>query len=206
MPDVSAIVVFVVALLISAGSPGPSIAAMVSRVVTKGWQDVVPFVAAMWIGEVIWMTLAVAGLAAVADIYAWAFTLIKYCGVAYLVYLAWQMWTAPTSGTAELQAPEAKNNFKMFLAGFAVTMGNPKIVIFYMALLPTLIDLKNITIAGWLILSVVTLVTLACIDIAYIMLASRARRYLQSPRALRLSNRIGATAMGGAAAFITAKS
>ena len=206
MLDISAIAVFIVALLISAGSPGPSIAAMVSRVITKGWQDIAPFVAAMWIGEVIWMTLAVAGLAALADTFAWAFMLIKYCGIVYLIYLAWQMWTASTATETGAQAPQTKSSFKMFLAGFSLTMGNPKIVVFYMALLPTLVDLQNITIAGWLVLSAITIGILACIDITYIILASRARRYLQSPRALRWSNRIGATAMGGAAAFIAAKS
>lgn len=206
MLDISAVLVFALALLISAGSPGPSIAAMVSRVIAKGWQDIAPFVAAMWIGEVIWMTFAVAGLAALADTFSWVFVIIKYCGIAYLLFLAWQMWHAPTNTASVSDAPQTKDRLKMFLAGFSVTMGNPKIVVFYMALLPTLVDLQNITIAGWAVLSMITLGVLAMIDLTYIALATRARGYLKSPRAVRLTNRIGATAIGGAAVAIAAKS
>src|SRR3546814_9022647 len=65
--DLSALLLFAGALLIAAGSPGPSIAALVARVVTAGWRGVLPFIAAMWIGEAIWLSLAVWGLAAVAE-------------------------------------------------------------------------------------------------------------------------------------------
>ena len=62
----SALVVFALALLVAAGSPGPSIAALVARVLTNGLRDVLPFLAAMWLGEVLWLTVAVTGLAVVA--------------------------------------------------------------------------------------------------------------------------------------------
>src|SRR3546814_15396158 len=93
--DLSALLLFAGALLIAAGSPGPSIAALVARVVTAGWRGVLPFIAAMWIGEAIWLSLAVWGLAAVAESLHLLFTVIKYAGVAYLLYLAWRMWFAP---------------------------------------------------------------------------------------------------------------
>src|SRR3546814_1925157 len=69
--------------------------ALVARVVTAGWRGVLPFIAAMWIGEAIWLSLAVWGLAAVAESLHLLFTVIKYAGVAYLLYLAWRMWFAP---------------------------------------------------------------------------------------------------------------
>ena len=52
----SALLVFAVTLLVAAGSPGPSIAALVARVLTSGVRDVLPFLAAMWLGEVLWLT------------------------------------------------------------------------------------------------------------------------------------------------------
>jgi threonine/homoserine/homoserine lactone efflux protein len=57
--------VFALTLLVAAGSPGPSIAALVARVLTNGLRDVLPFLAAMWIGEAIWLSFAVGGLAIV---------------------------------------------------------------------------------------------------------------------------------------------
>lgn len=63
---------------------------------SRGARDVLPFLAAMWIGEGIWLTCAVLGLAAIAETFHAAFVAIKWLGVAYLLYLAWKMWFAPT--------------------------------------------------------------------------------------------------------------
>ncbi len=65
--ELLSVAIFAGALLLNAGTPGPSIAALVSRVITSGWRDVIPFVAAMWIGEVIWLTMAMAGLTALTQ-------------------------------------------------------------------------------------------------------------------------------------------
>ena len=54
----SGLLVFALALIVAAGSPGPSIAALVARVLTNGFRDVLPFLAAMWIGEALWLTCA----------------------------------------------------------------------------------------------------------------------------------------------------
>jgi threonine/homoserine/homoserine lactone efflux protein len=92
----SGLLVFALALIVAAGSPGPSIAALVARVLTNGFRDVLPFLAAMWIGEALWLTCAVAGLAVVAHSFALMFIALKFAGVAYLLFLAWKMWFAPT--------------------------------------------------------------------------------------------------------------
>jgi threonine/homoserine/homoserine lactone efflux protein len=203
--ELSALVIFALALAIAAGSPGPSIAALIARVLVRGWRDVAPFVAAMWLGEALWLVLAVLGLAALAETFHWAFLVVKYCGVAYLLYLAWQMWRAPVAVGAARIAPRAGHPLRMFLAALTVTLGNPKIMAFYLALLPTIIDLGGVTALGLLELSLTMLVVLAAVDIAWIALAERARRLLTSPRALRAANRVSATLMGGAAAAIAAR-
>jgi threonine/homoserine/homoserine lactone efflux protein len=269
--DLSALLIFAGALLLAAGPPGPSIAALVARVIARGWRDVLPFAAAMWIGEALWLTLAVYGLAALAETLHGAFLAVKYLGVGYLLYLAWKMWHAPVAATphrsasagASPEAPAAKagasasatpnglpreagasasatpngrsreagasasataegpavegssaqrpasrgssrsgSGRAMFLAGLAVTLGNPKIMVFYLALLPTIIDLAGITLLGWLELTATMLVILAAIDLGYIALAARARLLLKSPRALRIANRASATLLGGAAATL----
>lgn len=203
--ELSALFIFALALLVAASSPGPSIAALVARVLVRGWHEVAPFVAAMWIGEAIWLITAAVGLAALAETFYWAFVVVKYCGVIYLLYLAWHMWHTAVADGAVGKAPRAGSPLRMFLAGLAVTLGNPKIMAFYLALLPTIIDLDGITAFGLLQLALTMLVVLAAVDIAYVALAARARLLLRSPRALRLVNRISATAMGGAAAAIASR-
>jgi len=200
----TSILVFAAALFVAAGSPGPSIAALVARVLSKGWRNVLPFIAAMWVGEAIWLSLAVAGLAAVAESFQAVFTAIKWIGVAYLLYLAWKMWFAPAN-VGDEDLPESRSATKMFLAGLTVTLGNPKIMIFYVALLPSIIDLAGVTIIGWAELVAAMLIVLAAVDLAWMALAAKARQFLKSPRAVKIANRISASTMAGAAAAIATR-
>jgi threonine/homoserine/homoserine lactone efflux protein len=202
--DVSVLLVFAGTLVVSAGSPGPSIAALVSRVLTRGFRDVLPFLAAMWLGEVLWLTLAVAGLTAIAESFHLLFVAIKWAGIAYLLYLAWKMWTAPTD--VDPSAPLAdRSPRRMFLAGMAVTLGNPKIMVFYLALLPSLVNLNAITLLGWAQLTLTLLIVLISIDLSWALLAFKARGFLRSPRSVRIANRAGATMMVGAATAIATR-
>ncbi len=198
------LIIFAGALLVAAGSPGPSIAALVARVVARGPRDVLPFLAAMWTGEAIWLTLAVWGLASIAGSFQLVFAIIKWVGVGYLVFLAWSMWTAPTEISAD-DLPDRGSAWKMFAAGMAVTLGNPKIMVFYLALLPTILDLGRLTVVGWGELVATMLAVLIVIDGVWVLMAAQARQLLRSPQATRAANRCGAGIMAAAAAAIASK-
>ncbi len=202
--DLIALTVFALALVLNSGSPGPSILALVSRVIARGWRDVMPFVAAMWIGEVLWLTMAMLGLSELAERFHEGFLMLKYAGVAYLLWLAWRMWHEPVATEAH-DLPKRSGRWPMFAAGMALTLGNPKIVVFYLALLPTLIDLQTVSFDLWAVVAAITVVCLAAVDLCWIALAHRARALLRTPRAVRVANRIGATAMCGAAAAIASR-
>jgi threonine/homoserine/homoserine lactone efflux protein len=196
--DLSALLIFAGTLALMAGSPGPSIAALVARVIGRGYQGVVPFLAAMWLGEAIWLALAVFGLAVIAETFHLAFLVIKYVGLAYLAYLAYKMWTAPVA-VKEDELPSSDSSFRLFFTGLAITLGNPKIMMFYMALLPTIIDLAHVSLVGWGELTLTMFVVLAAVDLGYVLLAGRARALIRSAKAMRLANKCSAVAMGGAA-------
>jgi threonine/homoserine/homoserine lactone efflux protein len=202
--SLSSLLIFAGALIVAAGSPGPSIAALVARVISKGWRDVLPFLAAMWVGEAIWLSLAVFGLAFVAQTFHLAFVVVKWAGVAYLAWLAWKMWTAPVA-VREGELPKNDSPAKLFAAGMAVTLGNPKIMMFYLALLPTIIDLAAVTVVGWVELTVTMALVLVAIDLAWTFAAAQARLMLKSRRAMKIANRISATTMAGAAAAIATR-
>jgi len=201
---VSALLIFAGALLVAAGSPGPSIAALVARVISSGYRSVLPFLAAMWIGEAIWLCLAASGASYIAQSFHSVFVVLKYLGVAYLLYLAWKMWTAPTA-VKDGDLPKADSSWRLFATGMAITLGNPKIMVFYLALLPSLIDLSGITVLSIAELVAVMMLVLIAVDLAWVIAAARARRWLKSSRAMRIANRVSATAMGGAAIAIAAK-
>jgi threonine/homoserine/homoserine lactone efflux protein len=198
-------VLFGTALLIAAASPGPGIAAIVARVLGRGTQGAVAFSSGVAIGDVVWLTFAIVGLAALAQAFHEIFVAINYAGAAYLLYLAYKLWTAPAKAQ-DLQATASDEHpFRLFLAGLAVTMGNPKVMVFYLALLPTLLDLAQVTVLGYAELVLVVLSVLAAVFSAYIVLAARARRLFTSERAMRRLNRTTGVVMAGAAAAIASR-
>lgn len=200
----SSLLVFAFALVVVAGSPGPSVAALVARVLTNGFREIFPFLAAMWLGEALWLTCAVAGLTVLAHAFAWAFLALKLVGVAYLLFLAWKMWFAPASLPDGL-LPSGQSPFRMFIAGLIVTLGNPKIMVFYLALLPTIIDLSSVGAVAWFELTLTMFAVLIAVDFGWALLAVRARKLLKSRRAVKIANRTSATVMAGAAVAIAVR-
>jgi threonine/homoserine/homoserine lactone efflux protein len=196
--DLFALLIFAGTVALVAGSPGPSLAALVARVIARGYRGVIPFLAAMWIGEAIWLAFAIFGLAVIAQTFHWVFLTIKYLGLAYLGYLAYKMWTAPVA-VEEDELPKADSPFRLFLTGLAITLGNPKIMVLYMAILPTVVDLAHVTFIGWGELTLTLFLVLAAIDLSYVFLAGRARQFIRSAKAMRIANKCSAVAMGSAA-------
>src|SRR6476619_6717599 len=184
--DLAGLLVFASALFIAAASPGPGIAAIVARVLGRGTRGALAFTAGVALGDVVWLTVAILGLSALAQAFHGVFEIVKYAGAAYLLYLAWKLWTAPVAPHAMALAPAREKPIRLFLGGLAVTMGNPKVMVFYLALLPALIDLRSVTLLGWLELSLVTLGVLTIVLGSYVLLAARTRRLFTSPRAVRM--------------------
>ena len=110
------------------------------------------------------------------------------------------------NAVGDADMPREDSPVRLFLAGMAVTLGNPKIMIFYLALLPTIIDLGAVTLLGWAELTLTMAVVLIAIDLAWVLAAAQARKLLRSKRAMLIANRVSAATMGGAAAAIAARS
>ncbi len=202
--DPTALIVFALALLVAAASPGPAIAALVARVLARGTAGALAYMLGLALGDIFWLTCAVLGLAVIVSTFAWLFVALKYLGAAYLLYLAVRHWRAPAAPT-EIETPKAERPFRLFLAALSVMLGNPKVMVFYLALLPNLISLKSVSAAGYLELVAVTFLVVTAVDGSYVLMASRARRLLRSPRAMRLINRGSGVLLAGAAVAIASR-
>jgi len=203
--DLAALVLFAGTLLVAAASPGPGIAALVAQVVGKGPEGAASFAAGLILGDLVWLAVAILGLAVVAQTFHEVFLVIKYAGAGYLVYLAYRMWTAPVAARDIAAAPRRDGRARLFCAGLAVTLGNPKVVAFYLALLPSLIDLARVGLLGYVELAAISVVILTAVFGAYAVAAARARALFRSTRAMRLLNRTGGTVMAGAAVVVATK-
>ncbi|HEY5863487.1 MAG TPA: LysE family translocator [Casimicrobiaceae bacterium] len=187
---------------LSVASPGPGVAAVVARSLTRGARGAPAFIAGFLVGDLIWLTVAATGLAAIAQTAQLLFAAVKYAGAAYLLYLAWRMWIAPAETPREAEVDASQKPFRLFLASLSLTLGNPKTMVFFLALLPTVVRLEDLTLAGFLEIAALSALILPLVLGAYVVAAVRARRLLQSPRAVRLVNRGGATVMAGAAVAV----
>jgi threonine/homoserine/homoserine lactone efflux protein len=95
---------------------------------------------------------------------------------------------------------------RLFLTGLAINLGNPKVIVFFLALLPTVVDLGNLTVLGFMELALIIVAVVSGVLTAYVLAAARARRLLTSPRAVRVVNRGSGAIMAGAAVTIAARS
>jgi threonine/homoserine/homoserine lactone efflux protein len=203
--DLPGLLVFAAALLVAAASPGPAIVALVARVLGRGREGAVAFAAGLALGDVVWLTFAVLGLAVIAGAFHEIFLVIRYAGAAYLLYLAWKLWTAPAKAPDLTPAPIRESTPRLFLGGLALTMGNPKVMVFYLALLPNLVDLLHVDALAYGELALTVCAVLAMVFAAYIVIALRARRLIASARTMRLVNRGSGAIMAGAAVVIATR-
>lgn len=197
----SGFILFACVYALAVASPGPGVTALVARVLARGPQGLGAFIAGFVAGDLIWFALAAAGLSLLAQQFHLVFLAVKYAGVAYLAWLAWAMWTAPARAPGLAEAPAQEAPLRLFGAGLALTLGNPKVMVFFMAILPTVVDLRGLSLAAAFEIGVTIAVILSCVLAAYGLMADRARRLFASPRAMKILNRAcGATLIGAAAA------
>ena len=203
---IPALTVFALAILVAAASPGPAIAALLARVVGRGTAGVPSFIAGIVLGDITWLTIAVLGLSFIASSFEMIFSIIKYAGAAYLLYIAYRLWTAPAVA-ADLDADGNVDGKPLhsFVSGLILTLGNPKAIAFYLALTPTLIDVSRIDLVSYAELAAIIAVALVLVFSGYTLAAARARILFRSPRAVKMLNRIGGGVMAGAAAAIATR-
>ncbi|RIY00821.1 LysE family translocator [Aureimonas flava] len=191
-------VAYALALGIAAAVPGPGVVALVARALGAGFRHGMAFAGGLVLGDLTYLTAAVFGLSLVADMMGSLFVLVRYGGAAYLAWLAWRLWRA-AGDPKRVAALTGERASRSFWAGLVVTLGNPKTIVFYMALVPTLVDLRHVTMGDYLVLVALTTAVLALVMTPYAALAARARGFLQRPAILARLNRSAALFLAGAA-------
>ena len=199
----SSLLLFATVYFAAVATPGPGFAALVARVLGQGLKSVGPFIAGYFVGDMIWLTFAATGLAVVAKTFAGVFIAIKFAGAAYLLYLAWRMATAPTAVGAP--PPPVSRGWRAFLGSLSLTLGNPKVMIFFLSIMPLVIDIRVLTPLALTELAAVSALVIFSTLAAYALAASRARTFLSSTRAVKLVHRAAGGLMAGVAVAVAAR-
>ena len=203
---VTGLLAFSAAYGAAVASPGPGVAAVVARVLSRGLRGAPSFIGGFLVGDLVWFALVVTALHALAQTFAVVFLIIRYAGAAYLLYLGWRLWTAPAgSSDAEAAAARAEHPLRPFLGALSLTLGNPKVIFFFLALLPMVVVLGALTLSAALEIAALIAVILSAVLGGYALLAAFGRRFITGPRAVRIVNRSSGTMMAGAAVAIAAR-
>ena len=191
---------------LTVASPGPGIAAVIARGLAHGMKGTPAFIAGFLAGDLVWFGIAATGLAALARTAATLFVAIKWAGVAYLLFLAWKLWTAPAA-RVEVQGEDdgRQHGWRAFLASFLLTLGNPKAILFFLALLPTVVDLTTLNLVSIVEISLAMCLVQPAVLVVYALLAAKARTLFTTPSAVRKLNRTSGAAMAGAAVAVATR-
>jgi threonine/homoserine/homoserine lactone efflux protein len=197
---------FCLVYFLAVATPGPGIAAVISQGLSRGTAGAPAFIAGFLVGDLIWFTGAAFGLSALAQTAHTAFVVVRYLGALYLLYLAYKLWTAPVRLLAEVDAAAPVQRPRaLFLGSLTLTLSNPKPMLFFVALLPTVVPLERLSGFGQLeIVGAIVLIMPATLG-GYVMLAARARSWLKSARAIKFVNRGSGTLIAAAAVAVATR-
>ena len=190
---------------LAVAAPGPGVAAVIARGLAHGLKGTPAFIAGFMVGDLVWFAIAATGLAARARTAATAFIVIKWIGVAYLLYLAWKLWSAPAERVEVAGSDGREHGWRAFMASLLLTLANPKTILFFVALLPTVIDLASMNLVRFVEISAAMCLVLPAVLGVYAFLAARARELFTTPKAVRRLNRSSGLAMAGAAVVVATR-
>lgn len=189
---------FVLASFIILVVPGPTIILVITQAVTHGRKSVVPLVAGVLLGDFSAMSLSLLGLGAVLSTSATLFSLFKWIGALYLLYLGVKMWRIPPARGKQKTTQHPNSPSALFKSSFIVTALNPKSIAFFVAFLPQFIHAGSPTLPQLFILGS-TFLTLATINAAlYGLFAGHLSTFMKKSKVQRWFNRSGGTALIGA--------
>jgi threonine/homoserine/homoserine lactone efflux protein len=189
---------FVAASAVLLVIPGPTILTVVSYSISHGRRANVPLVAAVALGDSTALVVSLLGLGALLATSAFWFTVVKWVGGSYLLYLGIRMLRAGVS-PADAPVPAAPGSrWRLFANTYIVTALNPKGIVFFVAFLPQFIS-PGADVGRQLWILAVTFVVMATINATlYAVFAASARRILASPRIERRFNFAGGSLLSAA--------
>ena len=195
---------FVLAAAILLILPGPTILLVISHAVTHGRKSVIPLAVGVTLGEFTAMVLSLLGLGAVLAMSAALFSILKWVGAVYLIWLGVKLWKANPDGTPVEDPEHPIPNGSLLRSAFVVTALNPKSIGFFVAFLPQFIQPGRPALPQMVLLGVTFLVLAGVNAALYAFFAGTARETMTHPKNRARFNRCGGTVLIGAGLLMAA--
>ena len=186
-------------MIVLALLPGPGVIVVVARSLDSGFRQGLATAMGALSGDFVFISLAVFGLAALAEVMGSFFVVIKYLGAAYLIYLGFSLITSkPSTSEAEAETTKPANHSASFLVGLITSIGNPKVILFYFSFFPAFLDLENLSITDVSLLFIIATLSVGVVMAGYAYVAAKTKSsFAASPKTKYLKFGSGALLMGG---------
>lgn len=165
-------------MVVLAAMPSTSVALVVTRSATSGVANGIAVAAGIVLGDLVFVMLAILGLSVVAEAMGSLFMIIKLLAGFYLLWLGYSLLTSKNTATIHLDKTGSKGSLiTSFMAGFLLTLGDIKAIVFYASLMPVFIDLSALNISEIMIVILVTIVSVGGVKIFYALFADKVATY-----------------------------
>jgi threonine/homoserine/homoserine lactone efflux protein len=192
-------------VFVAAVTPGPAATAIVARAIADGLRPALALAAGVLTGDLIFLALAAAGMAAAAHSMGAFFAALRWAGAAYLAWQGIVLWRARPQAPRAGGATHEGHFWRNYGAGMLLMMGHVQAILFYAALLPGVVDFASLTLADLALVAAMLVVIIGGVNAAYALLAARARGFFADERAMRAVNRVAGTLMFAAAALVATR-
>ena len=181
--------------------PGPTILLVVSQAMAHGRRAVLPLVIGVTLGDFTAMVLSLLGLGAILASSAELFSLLKWIGALYLVYIGIRLWREDAGQKESSDVMTRSSGQSLVKSAYIVTALNPKSIAFFVAFLPQFINSRAAALPQFIILGA-TFLFLAAVNAAlYAIFAGKLRDKVHNPAWQRWFNRCGGSVLIGAGVF-----
>jgi homoserine/homoserine lactone efflux protein len=184
--------------------PGPAFIVVLTTALRRGFKPGAYATAGIVIGDAVYFFLTAVGLGSLLATSFWTFAIIKWLGIAYLVYLGLRSLLFPSNSLIAADGRSVSGR-SSFVTALTVQLANPKLLLFLAALVPQFLDPARPVAPQLAVLGPIFMLSDTIIYLLLSMLAARARPFLASPRATRIVSRVSGVAMLGAAARVATK-
>lgn len=194
MPSATSFGVFLTAAIVLAITPGPGIFYVLARSLKGGRTEGIASSFGTAIGGFVHVLAAALGVSAILATSAVAFTIVKYVGAAYLIYLGLRTLLAKDEPDLHLTVAET-NTYRAFYQGIATEMLNPKTALFFLAFIPQFVNPHGMVILQFIVLGSISVFLNTSADVIVALLAGPIGQRLHSSARLRRRQKM---ATGGA--------
>lgn len=179
MFDTTQLLLFMAACAVMLISPGPAVLYIVSRTLDQGYRSGFASIFGLAFGSLFHVAATALGLAAILAASAAAFSVIRYAGAGYLIYLGIRRLTTPPKSEDHSNTNNHISASRAFWQGVVVNLFNPKAILFFLAFLPQFVDVSRGTVSIQLVILGLILTAMGVVsDTVYVLLAGTLRRYI----------------------------